>query len=473
MKNRLGRAGWAGLILAVGFTLAGCANAVEEESREERSQVSEDSLETEVVSEVPGSAGGEDQREVVTIGTFREDYNLTELVKSFNQESGQYRAEIKVYYGPEERQQPDGYEGAATAMDLDIVSGNSQDILVIDLWEAKNFASMGAIENLFPYFEESRNISSDDIIDAVVQANTFDDALVSINPYFSLATIYGSSEEFDGEGWTLEEMAEYAQGHPDQALFHGETQVSTLYTALWFMKDGFIDEETGKCNFDTEEFREFLKIVKKFDKKGGGSELHEPEAIQSGKALLSKMVLNTFKDIQVQYEIFQGSPALVGYPTADGRLSCEMVTGSVYAISSKSAQKEGAWAFLEYMLLNPRDDSYGFPVLKSCFDQRAEEAVEVTYVTDANGNQKEIVMGVTRTTLPDGWSIEYHTPRQEEVDLIRKLVEITEPKDPDFLPVLDIIHEESAAFFDGAKTGEDTAKIIQNRVQLYLDEKKE
>ena len=96
MKNRLGRAGWAGLILAVGFTLAGCANAVEEESREERSQVSEDSLETEVVSEVPGSAGGEDQREVVTIGTFREDYNLTELVKSFNQESGQYRAEIKV-----------------------------------------------------------------------------------------------------------------------------------------------------------------------------------------------------------------------------------------------------------------------------------------------------------------------------------------------------------------------------------------
>ena len=42
MKNRLGRAGWAGLILAVGFTLAGCANAVEEESREERSQVSEE-----------------------------------------------------------------------------------------------------------------------------------------------------------------------------------------------------------------------------------------------------------------------------------------------------------------------------------------------------------------------------------------------------------------------------------------------
>lgn len=35
-----------------------------------------------------------------------------------------------------------------------------------------------------------------------------------------------------------------------------------------------------------------------------------------------------------------------------------------------------------------------------------------------------------------------------------------------------IIYEEIPAFFDGNKTAEEVAKIIDNRVQLYLDEKK-
>ena len=34
----------------------------------------------------------------------------------------------------------------------------------------------------------------------------------------------------------------------------------------------------------------------------------------------------------------------------------------------------------------------------------------------------------------------------------------------------DIIQEEAAAFFNGDKTAEETARIIQNRVEIYLGE---
>lgn len=37
-------------------------------------------------------------------------------------------------------------------------------------------------------------------------------------------------------------------------------------------------------------------------------------------------------------------------------------------------------------------------------------------------------------------------------------------------PLLDIICEEAAHYFNGNKSAEDTAKVIENRVQLYLDE---
>lgn len=35
--------------------------------------------------------------------------------------------------------------------------------------------------------------------------------------------------------------------------------------------------------------------------------------------------------------------------------------------------------------------------------------------------------------------------------------------------IMDIVSEESGAFFNGDKTAKETAKVIQNRVQLYLD----
>ena len=37
-------------------------------------------------------------------------------------------------------------------------------------------------------------------------------------------------------------------------------------------------------------------------------------------------------------------------------------------------------------------------------------------------------------------------------------------------PILDIIYEEAAGFFAGAKSIDDTIKVINNRVQVYLDE---
>ena len=35
--------------------------------------------------------------------------------------------------------------------------------------------------------------------------------------------------------------------------------------------------------------------------------------------------------------------------------------------------------------------------------------------------------------------------------------------------IMDIVSEETGAFFAGDKTAEETANVIQNRVQLYLD----
>ena len=53
-------------------------------------------------------------------------------------------------------------------------------------------------------------------------------------------------------------------------------------------------------------------------------------------------------------------------------------------------------------------------------------------------------------------------------ELIKKCV----PYDSRYDKVITIIEEECIPFFYGERTAKETAKIINNRVQLYLDERK-
>ena len=57
---------------------------------------------------------------------------------------------------------------------------------------------------------------------------------------------------------------------------------------------------------------------------------------------------------------------------------------------------------------------------------------------------------------------------QEEAfwDMLKK----AEPKSRKYTRVLDILYEETEAYFTGDKSSEEVAFLIQNRVQLYLDE---
>ena len=59
---------------------------------------------------------------------------------------------------------------------------------------------------------------------------------------------------------------------------------------------------------------------------------------------------------------------------------------------------------------------------------------------------------------------------QEEVDVIRNLIDNVSGKHAYHVEIVKIIEEEAESYFQGQKTAEQVAEIIQNRVQLYLHE---
>ena len=90
------------------------------------------------------------------------------------------------------------------------------------------------------------------------------------------------------------------------------------------------------------------------------------------------------------------------------------------------------------------------------------------YYTDENGNQVEQM----KTSWGyDDFNIDIYAATGEEVDRVRSLSSSADRLAGSVNEQLAaIITEETEAFFKGQKSAEDTAGIIQNRIQIYVNE---
>ena len=278
-----------------------------------------------------------------------------------------------------------------------------------------------------------------------------------------------------------EEGPAYAGQHEGASLFEGMTKSGMLYTLLAYDLDSYIDWETGKCSFDSEDFQKVLEFVNTFPEEYDwqNDDRSTPAKIQSGEVLLNMTGIYQLNSIQEEEAMFGEPVTYIGYPTSGGGSGTYMQASELYAITAKSSNKDGAWAFIENYLNQPFDDlySYGLPARKSALDDMVEKALNVTYMTDENGEQ---ILDENGNPIPeDGtsgisygdWEYTYHTPTEEEIDILKDLISVAEPSSATGNDeITNIITEEAEAFFKGQKSVADVANVIQSRVQVYVNE---
>ena len=105
-------------------------------------------------------------------------------------------------------------------------------------------------------------------------------------------------------------------------------------------------------------------------------------------------------------------------------------------------------------------------MLNSAFDKKAADAMKQEYVTDENGEKVLDTIGFFNETV-DVYAV---TPEQYQI--VRDLIDSTHSVYSFDENILSIVSEECAAYFSGAKTIDETAALIQNRVSLYMAEQK-
>lgn len=110
-----------------------------------------------------------------------------------------------------------------------------------------------------------------------------------------------------------------------------------------------------------------------------------------------------------------------------------------------------------------------FPVRMSTLEKGFKETTEPEYETDENGNQIEIPKA-TYSPLGVGGEMVLYAATDKDIEKMRELITSVTMISNNGTAIPNIINEEVPAFYEGDKSAEEVAAIIQNRVETYLNE---
>lgn len=421
-------------------------------------------------SEVP-------EKIVLTYGTTYIPYFAKADVVAFNKQSDKYRIEIKEY-----GEGNADYETMVSLWTADISSGDGPDIIDM-IYCPVNLAelvSMGVVEDLNPYLDADKDIHREDYIESAMKAYELDGKLYAMMRCFGLSTLIGKTADVgEGATWTLDDvfaLLDSKEGNIE--IFDYAIKYTALQMMLQANGDMFMDEENGECSFESDEFVKVLEFANRFPQDfsydpNGPSDV---ERIRNGELLLLRHILTSVQ----QYQLFEykfGEPInLIGYPTSGESGTLISPNGTTVAMNVNSKNKEGVWEFIKFLLEEERQENLqsangGFPLMRSALEKQFEKDMQAEYYEDADGTKKEKSKGVWTTGMNGEIVVDVYAATEEQVERVRQMIETAGSSNIDS-KVLEIITDEAQSYFDGQKSAEEAASLIQSRMQIYMNEKR-
>ena len=424
------------------------------------------------------------QKETLTLACMYLDWYARDSIIDFNRKNDAVRLEVLDYsqYNTEE-----DYEAGLTKLNTEIMAGNVPDILCLSQLPYTQLASKGLLADLYTFMENDPEIKKENYFENVLAALEVNGGLYSTCSTFQISSVMGAASVVgDTPGWNYDEFNAALASMPEgcTAFDVYTTRADILRNCLALDMEYFVDWGTGQVRFDSEAFIELLEFAKSFPSEFDWENYEWTEEddslkrIAQGKQMLMQASVYSFDDMKFNSLYFGGDATYIGYPTNSG--TGNMLTlDSGYAISESCKNKEAAWQFVrEFFTEEYQEDQWSLPTNKAVFEKKLKDAMTVKYVTDANGNfildengnKVEENMGV----MIDASGVEHKVGvlTQEQADELVALIESTTKLADYSDSVIEIVIEQAAAYFDGQKSAQDVAKLVQSKVNIYVNEQR-
>lgn len=404
----------------------------------------------------------------------------------YNKKSTDYRITIIDY---DQYNTDDDYTAGYTKLNNDLIAGNIPDIIQLDgSMPVESYVSKGMLADIDKMIQADPELSKQEYMDNVFDAFRVNGVLYRVVPSFNVRTWIGKKSMIgDRTSWTMADVKQVANKLVgDKSIFGlGMTRESFMDDIMDYCGHDFVDVNTGKCNFDSQNFIDLLEYAKTLptneeSEKGYDDDYweHYWETYQSqyreNRSLLMELYLSDTYNLKYNVNGMMGEEvSFIGFPTESG--SGSFVDADVtFAISAKSKNQDGAWEFLKFFLSEEyqvnADSKYGyrngFPILKKMVREQVNQTTEKSYWMDENG--EKVYYDDTFWINDEEFKINPFTQAQaDEVFNFICGVKNSSYRDEN---IAKIISEEVQAFYSGSKSAKDTANMIQNRAQLYVQE---
>ena len=444
----------------------------------------------------PADAAASTERKVLRMAVLNLYPFTSEMVSRFNRSQSEYRIEVTDYaqYNDYSTGNPEDWNAGLTRLQTELIAGDVPDILDISILPVNRLEAKGILVDLLPYIQNDPELGFDRLNTHVLEAFEENGKLYqSVGNYYVLTTAGISGVVGDEMGWTMEELSAALRGlqadHPESTVFDVYTTRDDALNFLLYLEMGeYVDWTTGECAFDTESFRQLLSFVKGFPgtydwsaELADAADLDQDSRLLKGLQLMKQCTFTCFEDMQTHTIGLKGAPCtFVGYPTEHGVGSMFAQMGNAFAISSTCADKDAAWQFVRQFFLPEYQEQFkgfAFPTNLAVYEEMKREAMTTQYqrnpdgsfTLDEDGQRVEADRGSVEV---GGTQVKLQAASQADVDAIEEIIAATTHTLSLDDSVKEIIVSGAAGYFDGQRSVEETAKQIQSRANLYVNEQR-
>lgn len=344
-----------------------------------------------------------------------------------------------------------------------MVSDQGPDLLFVHMEDLDKLNAKGALADLADVLEDN---TKEQLFAGVMTAGLRGEKLVGLPGGISGNSLVTVDGNWQGEAWTLEEAVQLWQQKKKQGarrfLPENLTQEEMLdYLVLSDMASmPFIDWEKNECDFDNDLFRQTLEMI-------GERQISEhrnldvDEEYETARQVTDGVYLAdaVWGASLIQYTslmgYYNGNAHFAGFPTQDGNGNILGCYGFI-VVNAKTQHWEEVADFLQYMYGKEFQSKDGRNLMR-------KDVLREALVPESNDDKYELDT-ITNMLIPlkkDGSS--YVEDYIAFMDSCRAEYRDTED-------IKKIIREEAGNYFNKTQSLDNAVKVIENRVQLYLDE---
>ena len=403
--------------------------------------------------------GVQAKKEEIVLALGDENPLLMDYVSKFNRRSETYRVTVRLHEANETGQE------FIDKLQMELAAGRGPDLLMNGQIDAADMARNGYLQELTDIFDDG-----DGFWTAAMECGKIDGVTYGI-PYAGQLFFSTYSQKLTGgrESWTIREFMQAVKASDAEILQYGLSGADIVfyYGLLDNENAELIDWANGESHLTEDLFLEILAFAYRYADRGQIPQEEVGDALRGGRIAAVGSVCLELSELNYLEACFEGEPANIGFPRSEG--NGIYATPNMLYVNAGSKGKDGAYEFLRFLVSEEgqrryveRNRSGGgvslMPIRLDILDEMT--ALEMRKAGETTARSATGVLFVK-----DGFT-------QEQKERFDRLLEKAEPGNWHAAEIMSIVYEELEPYFAGQRTAAEAAANLDNRVQLYMDERK-